>query len=250
MSELPIPPRRGRRDNGLDAAAFVPLADIDPRIGEHLLDVLKLAGVPAYLEPSSDVDAYTRAIALPSPPTDRLWVDRDQRASAREIVEAEVGPPPTRDPGDDRPSGGLTDTDEERAWLGIVANFGRRDEAPVPPWPVEEDATEAASVEPADESDEDPLGPAPPAPPEPDEEEHYVPPPPPPVPRLSRQGLLAIVSLLVGAVLLIAPAAVGVTQGTGLTLGVIGIVFGTGLLVWRLGDRSRNDDGPDDGAIV
>ena len=37
--------RRGRRDNGLDAAAFVPLLDVDPRVGEHLLDVLASAGV-------------------------------------------------------------------------------------------------------------------------------------------------------------------------------------------------------------
>ena len=43
--------RRGRRDNGLDAAAFVPLVDVDPRVGEHLLDVLASAGVPAFLEP-------------------------------------------------------------------------------------------------------------------------------------------------------------------------------------------------------
>ena len=88
--------RRGRRDNGLDAAAFVPLLDVDPRVGEHLLDVLASAGVPAYLEPSADVEPYTRALSLPSPPTDRLWVDRDQRRQARMIVDAEtpLGPAP------------------------------------------------------------------------------------------------------------------------------------------------------------
>ena len=68
--------RRGRRDNGLDAVAFVPLVDVDPRVGEHLLDVLGSAGVPAFLEPSADVEPYTRTLSLPSPPTDRLWVDR------------------------------------------------------------------------------------------------------------------------------------------------------------------------------
>jgi hypothetical protein len=73
--------RRGRRDNGLDAAAFVPLLDVDPRVGEHLLDVLASAGVPAYLEPSADVELYT-PLSLPSPLTDRLWVDRDQRRQA------------------------------------------------------------------------------------------------------------------------------------------------------------------------
>jgi hypothetical protein len=145
------PPRRGRRDNGLDAAAYVPLADVDPRVGEHLLDLLKLAGVPAYLEPSADVEPYTRTLALPSPPTDRLWVDRAQRATAREILEAESAEAlsfPLRpgsqsgvDRDDDRPSQGLADLDEERAWEEIVAAFDSdAAQSPVPRWPVPEDA--------------------------------------------------------------------------------------------------------------
>jgi hypothetical protein len=117
--------RRGRRDNGLDAAAFVPLVDVDPRVGEHLLDVLGSAGVPAFLEPSADVEPYTRTLSLPSPPTDRLWVDRDQRREAREIVDAETphGPRPEPQPRDDEPSHGLSDEDEERAWRAIVAGW-------------------------------------------------------------------------------------------------------------------------------
>ena len=119
--------RRGRRDNGLDAAAFVPLVDVDPRVGEHLLDVLGSAGVPAFLEPSSDVEPYTRAVSLPSPPTDRLWVDRDQRKEAREIVEAETpeGTRPKPAPREDEPSRGLTDQAEERAWQQIIAGWER-----------------------------------------------------------------------------------------------------------------------------
>ena len=118
--------RRGRRDNGLDAAAFVPLVDVDPRVGEHLLDVLGSAGVPAYLEPSSDVEPYTRTLSLPSPPTDRLFVDRDQHREAQEIVEAETphGPRPKPQSRDDEPSHGLSDEAEERAWQAIIAGFG------------------------------------------------------------------------------------------------------------------------------
>jgi len=117
--------RRGRRDNGLDAAAFVPLLDVDPRVGEHLLDVLASAGVPAYLEPSADVEPYTRALSLPSPPTDRLWVDRDQRSQARMIVDAEtpLGPRPLPPSRDDEPSHGLADAEEEQAWEAIIAGF-------------------------------------------------------------------------------------------------------------------------------
>ena len=152
MTPDPPPPRRGRRDNGLPAASFVPLADVDPRVGDHLLDLLKLAGVPAYLEPSSDVEPYTRAVALPSPPTDRLWVDRERHGAARAILEAEArtsGAPPHPSQGgqrpaargdlDSRPSAGLTDVDEERAWEEIVASWDLAVDLPVPPWPVEED---------------------------------------------------------------------------------------------------------------
>jgi hypothetical protein len=119
----------------LDAAAFVPLVDVDPRVGEHLLDVLGSAGVPAYLEPSVDVEPYTRALSLPSPPTDRLWVDRDQRPRARQIVEAETphGTRPRPTPRDDEPSHGLADRDEERAWQQIVAGWNvSAPEDPVP----------------------------------------------------------------------------------------------------------------------
>ncbi|HEV7654916.1 MAG TPA: hypothetical protein VGP36_09320 [Mycobacteriales bacterium] len=117
--------RRGRRDNGLDAAAFVPLVDVDPRVGEHLLDVLGSAGVPAFLEPSADVEPYTRTLSLPSPPTDRLWVDRDQRQEAREIVDAETphGTRPEPQSRDDEPSHGLSDAAEERAWQAIIAGW-------------------------------------------------------------------------------------------------------------------------------
>ena len=34
--------RRGRRDNGLVAAEYAAAGDVDPRVGEHLLDVLAL----------------------------------------------------------------------------------------------------------------------------------------------------------------------------------------------------------------
>jgi hypothetical protein len=154
----PTPPRRGRRDNGLGADRYVPLLDVDPRVGEHLLDVLRLAGVPAYLEPAMDIDSYTRATSIPSPPTDRLWVDTQRRDTARDIVTAETsapirpgraGEPPTEpvvEPGarEEAPSHGLSDLDEELAWREIVSRYDRdypTDPARggVPPWPASED---------------------------------------------------------------------------------------------------------------
>ncbi|HVQ94411.1 MAG TPA: hypothetical protein VMU51_25460 [Mycobacteriales bacterium] len=269
-------PRRGRRDNGLDAAAFVPLADVDPRIGEHLLDVLGAAGVPAYLEPSVDIEPYTRALALPSPPTDRLWVDREQRLTARQIIETEaeqagqsgLGPPgrPREEPdgqSDITWSHGLPDADEEQIWRQIIASYESDTTAPVPPWPVSEDS-DTRTADPDKDADPDrprwrrtgdpdaaePLlpGELPPGAAA-DEEEHYVPPPPPPVPRLSRQAILAIALLLIGLVLVFAPGQVGLEQEAGLLFGVVSILSGAGVLILRLRE-SRSDDDPDDGAVV
>lgn len=81
-------PHRGRRDNGLDAPEFVALADVDPRIGEHLLDVLGVVGIAAYLAPSADLNPVVRATTLPARPTDRLWVDRERLDEARGLYEA------------------------------------------------------------------------------------------------------------------------------------------------------------------
>lgn len=253
---------------------YVPLTDVDPRIGEHLLDVLKLAGVPAYLEPSADVEPYTRALALPSPPTDRLWVDREQRIAARDIVEAEVGTDQPRAPGEDRPSRGLTDAEEEQAWQQIVASFAETPATEIPPWPVIEDASLTDEDDDRYQDDDETaperglsargiglggLGPRDSPRPldEPDEsddtdntdEGHFVPPPPPPIPRLSKHALAAIVLLAAGGMMLIAPSMLGFGDTTGFALGVAAIVCSAGLLVWRLGER-RSDDGPDDGAIV
>ena len=86
---------RGRRDNGLDAALWSPLRDVDPRVGEHLLDLLHAVGIAAYLEPSADVGPYTRTVFLPSPPVDRLFVDRSRRVEARGLVDGHVPPGPT-----------------------------------------------------------------------------------------------------------------------------------------------------------
>ena len=283
---MPIdpPPRRGRRDNGLDAVAFVPLADVDPRVGEHLLDVLRAAGVPAYLEPSADIEPYTRTLALPSPPTDRLWVDREQRLAARQIVEAEAAAAqseadrgPDRPP-EDRPSAGLPDADEELVWREIVASFGSDSKPPVPPWPVEEDADRpppATAGEPrptGDDPDAEPgrrrrrpglaggdtddlsTGAADPDAADadelvPDDEGHYEPPPPPPVPRPSRQAMLGLILIAVGILLLAAPGLLDLGRRDGMFLGVVAVLSGGAVLVYRLRD-SRSDDGPDDGAVV
>jgi hypothetical protein len=78
--------RRGRRDNGLMASAYEAVGDIDPRVGEHLLDVLGTRGIAAYLQPSTDLHPITRTTSLPARPTDRLFVDREHVETAKGFV--------------------------------------------------------------------------------------------------------------------------------------------------------------------
>lgn len=78
------PPQR--RDNGLRADQFIALADVDPRLGEHLLDLLRLAEIAAYLEPTTDPGVATRYPV--SGPVERLYVESDQRQEARAVVVA------------------------------------------------------------------------------------------------------------------------------------------------------------------
>ena len=221
---------RGRRDNGLDAALWTPLRDVDPRVGEHLRDVLREAGVAAYLEPSADVEPYTRSVSLPSPPSDRLFVDRARTGEARALVDEHA---------DDHVAertrarqSARHDVDEDAEWARIVAAF---------------EAEHGRTV-----VDEDPADAPPPAPAEPSvldrPEEHYEPPPPPPVPAPAPASLYAVLLIAAGAVLVVAPRVVGLSADLGLVLGVAAVAGGVGVLLSRMRDRST-DDG-DDGAVV
>lgn len=154
--------RRGRRDNGLDASEYAVAGDVDPRVGEHLLDVLAAGGIAAYLQPSSDVNPVTRTTTVPARPVDRLFVDRAHLDTARGYLVqlAEDGPvapgsrpgtpatgsgqiaspasDPTAPAGAGQPAG--RDADVDAVWAGIIANY----HAPAPadptaaPWPAAE----------------------------------------------------------------------------------------------------------------
>jgi len=126
MSGTPGRPHRGRRDNGLDATEFVALADVDPRIGEHLLDVLGVIGIAAYLAPSADLNPVVRSTSLPARPTDRLWVDRDRLDEARGLLEAvqedDAAGDPARSSGS-KESGRPVEVDVDLEWERIIAGY-------------------------------------------------------------------------------------------------------------------------------
>jgi hypothetical protein len=234
-----VTPRRGRRNNGLDAALWSPVRDVDPRVGEHLLDLLHAVGIAAYLEPSADVEPYTRSVSLPSPPSDRLFVDRARRAEARTVVDQHV--PAGAETLDQRPEPVpeperavvRPDLDEEAEWASIVAAFeaenGRTaaDDPPsaLPSPPVQHEV---------------PILDLP--------DEHYEPPPPPPLPVPSPASLYAVLLVVFGVLLVGAPGALRLSTDVGLILGVASIAGGVAMLVSRMRDRA--DDDGDDGAVV
>jgi hypothetical protein len=239
-----VTPRRGRRDNGLDASLWSPVRDVDPRIGEHLLDLLEAVGIAAYLEPSSDVEPYTRSVSLPSPPSDRLFVDRARRAEARTVVDEHVpagAETPEAAGPHDRPSEPAReperavvrrDVDEDAEWAGIVAAYeaenGRNvvdDPPPLAPPPVQHEV---------------PILDRP--------DEHYEPPPPPPLPVPAPASLYAVLLVALGVLLVGAPGVLRLSTDLGLILGVAAIAGGVAMLVSRMRDRS--DDDGDDGAVV
>ncbi|SFP34306.1 hypothetical protein SAMN05660464_2862 [Geodermatophilus dictyosporus] len=216
---------RGRLDNGLDAALWAPVRDVDPRVGEHLLDVLREAGIAAYLEPAADVEPYTRTVTYPSPPVDRLFVDRARVGEGRALVD--------RHADDHAPAEAVRrparrDLDEDVEWARIVAAYeaehGRTvvEDAPPPHDPPQVEQAER--------------------------EEHYEPPPAPPVPLPSPSTLYAVLLAAAGVVLVGAPRVLGLTTDTGLVLGVAALVGSAGLFLSRMRERST-DDG-DDGAVV
>ena len=229
--------RRGRRDNGLDAALWSPLRDVDPRVGEHLLDLLSAVGIAAYLEPSADVEPYTRTVSLPSPPADRLFVDRSRRAEARTVVDQHVPHADVRKPGEARTQPGAgpafrRDIDEDAEWARIVSAF----EA--------EHGRAVVADEPADA-----LPPPPHEQPVLDRpDEHYEPPLPPPLPVPTPASLYAVLLVTAGVLLIGAPGILHLSADMGLVLGVAAIAGGVAMLVSRMRDRA--DDDGDDGAVV
>ncbi len=140
--------RRGRRDNGLDAADYAVAGDVDPRVGEHLLDVLAASGIAAYLQPSADLNPILRTTTFPARPTDRLYVDKVHVEVAREHLDRltdVVGPAGSAPRQNARPHPAGSQSDVDAEWARIVAGFHTTADPTSTPWPAAEgvDATRA-----------------------------------------------------------------------------------------------------------
>lgn len=226
--------RHGTRDNGLRCAGYAPVADLDPRIADALLPVLRDAGIAAYAAPTPATTGGAMETRLPPRPVDRLWVDDQQVAGAKAIVDEQ-----TREP------------DIDAAWQQVLASLQSPSSSPVPPWPVSEDvdgpvgAADTRLIRPADldsseaRSEETSLDEA-------GDDEHFVPPPPPPFPRLHRKTVAAIAAILVGLVIL----GTNLDGGSFTFLAILAILGGLASLVWRMHDGPPTDSGWDDGAVL
>lgn len=215
-----------RRDNGLRAAAYERLAEVETHLVEDLLDRLRAAGIPAYSAPAVQRRGPYGETVAPLAPEETVWVDADQRQPAGGVI--------TRY---------LADVAEDVAWAGIVADFDRVPADAVPRWPVSEDV--------------EPGTPAPPEvsrvpPPVPrSDEDHFEPPPPPPLPTFDTVSRFAWAGALGGpAVLLLATLAGIPVAGWVGGLAVAAFMAGFVTLVARMKDAPPTDTGPDDGAVV
>jgi hypothetical protein len=259
--------RRGRRDNGLDAADYAVAGDVDPRVGEHLLDVLAAGGIAAYLQPTADLNPILRATTLPARPIDRLFVDRTHLDTAKEHLQKVTGgAPPTPQLPPTPPPRPQAEVDAE--WAKIIAGFHTTTETGPSPWPAVEDTPRKEESRPVteegtplnrrrtDPKDEpsilyglDTFGADLPADDDDEDEDRYIPPPPPPLPRISKYAVLGLLGIVAGFVLFLFPEMVPVDPDAVMVFGFAAIVGGAVTLVWRL--RTGDDDDEfDDGAVV
>lgn len=273
--------RRGRRDNGLDAADYAAAGDVDPRVGEHLLDVLAAGGIAAYLQPSADLNPILRATTFPGRPTDRLYVDRTHLAEARATLNRLTGgvsPIPPAPRHDTHPDAGGSQRDVDAEWARIIAGFNSTVDPTAPPWPAAEgvDPTRAPELP---ETKPDPPKPLQSATdfsgislnrrrtdPDPslldgldtfgagvgdddDDDERYIPPPPPPLPHISKYAVAGAVAIIIGFVLFLRPSLLPIDRDLVTMIGFSAVIGGAITLVWRL-RADKDDDDFDDGAVV
>jgi hypothetical protein len=253
----------GRRDNGLVAAEYAVAGDVDPRLGEHLLDVLALQGIAAYLRPSTDLHPVTRTTTLPALPTDRLYVDRVHLDVARGYVEKlrddekaidarTIDGRNIDDPGIDG------EQDMDAAWAAIVAGYHQDRAAGA--WPASEDVTRDGEEPPSRGTTRAPRGltdgrsavgddislldgldrfgaglPD-------EDDDGYDPPPPPPLPIPALPTLLASIGIGAGFLLVLWPDLLPIGRDSALLLGFAGIIAGFVTLVWRLRPGDEEDD--------
>lgn len=224
-------PEPGRLDNGLRAPAYVPLTDVDPDVGQHLLTALGRARIAAYLGPTAEPDGPQR----------RLFVASEERVDARTIVVAAVRALGGEQPELAETADPLADVDTDAAFRELIANWHVDTVAAVRDAErdlTREDAEWRARLNKPPAADEVWL-----------DEDHYVPPPPPPLPRLAAPTILAMAVLALSILVLGLGGHFGLADGLTFVLGIGGLLLG-GLILFSRLREGRGDDDDDDGAAI
>jgi hypothetical protein len=237
-----------RKDNGLHAAAYTRLVDVESPVVDGLLERLRDAEVAAYVAPAAGERGPYGDTVFPGTPSDTVYVDSDHRDRARSVVDHY-----------------LAEVREELAWASIVAAFDEpATEDPVPRWPASEDvdpdpdrdaergARSGRVLRPAETTlGFDELRDAADAWAPEDPDDHFEPPTPPPVPLPDTLNRFAWAAVLGGPLFLVVAAIfdLDVAGWPGL-LGLGAFVGGFITLVARMEDRPPADLGGDDGAVV
>ncbi len=263
------------RSNGLTAAAYTPVADLDPRVADAFLDDLKGQGVAAYTKPveSTSTSGFDRP-EFRVDVRDRLYVDAAEADRVRALISE-------RDPELVTPSDDLT-------WAQIVAGFDRPLSEDVHPWPANEDVdwsptgadsgqdadTASPDGEPPDRAgdlkrwlsrrdarpsydvsadddinDQDDFDGS--ASVRASDEERFIPEPPPPLPKLEPYKQLAWVGLIGGPTLLLLSVLFSLTLPTWVSMAAVGAFMGGFVtLVATMEDRIDPDGPSDNGAVV
>lgn len=221
--------RAYRVDNGLRAAAYVPLTDVEADVGQHLLTALGRARIAAYLDDQA-----------PAEDLRRLFVASEERIDARTIVAAAVralGEPAPELPDNADPLAGI---DTDSVFDALVAD-----------WHVDTHTAIRDAERDLNREDsewrarlnkppvEDPIW---------LDEDHYVPPPPPPLPRLAGPTIMAMSILAISIIVLGLGGEFGLAGNFTFVLGIVGLLLGVGILLTRVREHHRDDD--DDGSAI
>jgi hypothetical protein len=260
------------RSNGLTAATYTPVADVEPPVAAALLDDLRALGVAAYTTPvaSTSMSGFDRP-EFRDGVRDRLFVDSRSADAVRDLIAR-------RDPR-------MVEQSDDLTFAQLVAGFDRPLGGTIAPWPVDEDLTaddariaddrdtaaQPDAYEPgqrrwgdrddpqasddeylavtwqsrrdnSDNSDDAAAAAR-------DREDHFVPDPPAPLPHLEPYKQLAWAGVIGGPVVLLIAAFTGIDLPEWLSwLAIVGFVGGFVTLVATMSDDDDWD--PDDGAVV
>lgn len=244
------------RSNGLHAARFAVLRDVDQLVSPRLLELLRDAGIAAYARQRAGhaFDPTSASIV------DRLWVDAERVAEAAALVDEHL--PVLMDTPVDSPTERLVAPDDS-AFDAIVAQWSTTAEPPVGAWPAQED------LDPSEPSAADVVFDDPPvraggrgprlvrrATDSPDavgeDDEGFVPPTPPPLPPLQRPTRWALTAMAVGVGGLLLAWLLGIWVSSEVrTIALLLTVGGAVTLLLRMRDKLPPEEGgPDDGAVL